>query len=83
MKLELCDESDNVLLQETWLLDTEVQLLNSLHKDFYAKACPLWTAVQVSQGDDPTVAYAYYGGGLWVPIERLWIKRILESWDLK
>ena len=44
---ELCDESDIVLLQETWVLDTDVHLLNSLHKDFCAKVV---SAVDSSAG---------------------------------
>lgn len=34
---EICMKTDILLLQETWLLDSEAHLLNCLHKDFYAK----------------------------------------------
>ena len=35
---ELCERAHNILhVQETWLLDTELQMLSSVHKDFYAK----------------------------------------------
>ena len=33
----LCDNSDIVLLQETWLSDFDVQFLTSINNDFYAK----------------------------------------------
>ena len=33
----LCDNSDIVLHQETWLSDFDVQFLNSINNDFYAK----------------------------------------------
>ena len=33
----LCDLCDVLLLQETWLYEFDLNFLNSLHKDFYAK----------------------------------------------
>lgn len=33
---DICDRCDIVLLQETWLQDSEMHLLNNMHEDFYA-----------------------------------------------
>ena len=33
----LCNRCDVIMLQETWLLDFELPLLASIHKDFYSK----------------------------------------------
>lgn len=35
---DLCSNNDIVLLQETWLLDTELSFLQSVHNDFFAKS---------------------------------------------
>ena len=34
---QLCQKCDIVLLQETWLVETECNILNSISSDFYAK----------------------------------------------
>ena len=44
---ELCENCDILVLQETWLLDSEIQLLTNLHSDFYAKGIS-----SVNTGDD-------------------------------
>ena len=33
----LCKLGDIILLQETWLSDQEITLLNSVHQDFYSR----------------------------------------------
>lgn len=33
----LCDKSDIVFLQETWLCDQEITFLNNVHEDFYSR----------------------------------------------
>ena len=34
---ELCKRSDIIMLQEMWLMEFELPMLNNLHKYFYAK----------------------------------------------
>ena len=33
---KLCNSCDILMLQETWLLDIDLQMLNAIHEDFYA-----------------------------------------------
>ena len=34
---ELCDQNDIVLLQETWLSERDLYILNQLHCDYYGR----------------------------------------------
>lgn len=34
---EICNNFDVIMLQETWLLDFELPMLNDIHPDFYAR----------------------------------------------
>ena len=43
---KLCDHSDILLLQETWLLECDLPLLSTIHQDFYAKGI---SSVDLSQ----------------------------------
>ncbi len=62
---QLCDKCDVLLLQETWLLDTELQVLSNIHKEFYSKGI---SAMDTSNG---IITGRPYGG-----LAILWRKTI-------
>ena len=67
----LCDTSDIVLLQETWLVDYDLPFLNSVSLDFYAKGL---SSVDTSAG---ILSGRPYGG-----IAILWRKSIADKCNI-
>lgn len=64
---ELCDISDVCLLQETWLLNNELDVLNSISCDFYGRG--------VSAIDDTILSKGRPHGGIAI----LWRKALASS----
>ena len=67
----LCDHNDVILLQETWLTNTELPILDQLHSEFYAKGI---SAMNLEEG---VLTGRPYGG-----VAILWRKSITSKFQI-